>query len=87
MNIWVVYGFNLNRSIGKLSTNEEIRNILGFAAHSVSVAVIQVYCCSIKRARNNTKTNGYGSAPIFSISKTGSGLDMAMGCRVCQSPI
>lgn len=48
--------------VSKLSVKGQIVNILGFAGHSVCVAVSHLCCCSAKAALNHMQTNGTGMA-------------------------
>lgn len=44
--------------VSKLSVKGQIVNILGFAGHSVCVAVSHLCSCSAKAALNHMQTNG-----------------------------
>lgn len=48
--------------VSKLSVKGQIVNILGFAGHSVCVAVSHLCSCSAKAALNHMQTNGMGVA-------------------------
>lgn len=48
--------------VSKLSVKGQIVNILGFAGHSVCVAVSHLCSCSAKAALNHMQTNGTGVA-------------------------
>lgn len=74
----------LSTEISKLSTNVQIMHISSFVGHLVVIAAIQLCCCRLKAATDNTSTKGCGYVPIKLLTEIRSWPDLA--CRLFADP-